>query len=256
MVVGGPAEDDATDGVRRLFTFAVRDYDDPTGAFGQAMDAQLAVVTAWWCDTSLGERAFTPLPVPALKTRRDVENALHDSGLRDSMAEDAVVVYVTGHGRGGTSGTHYLELPDTAPGRPLHGAFRTADLVTAALDSHASHVLVVVNCCFAGALHQELAGLRKDLAPQRGRLTSLGVFVTADYHQKPRITDFTTLLHRVDRQLRTTSELAGPHLSFDEFAAELARAAKAEPTLLDTVKIWPLVHTSEPSLCLPNPGYR
>ena len=99
---------------RALVLVAVRNYPGALDAFTSGIDDQVRAVESWWCDPSLGERAFDPHRVTPLATRRDVEDAVHTLGLRDLTPSDVAVVYVTGHGcrcpSGPVSYTH-LTLP-------------------------------------------------------------------------------------------------------------------------------------------------
>ena len=45
-------------------------------------------------------------------------------------------------------------------------------------------------------------------------------------------------------------------LSIEEFRAELVRASRTEPRILEPLLIWPPIISDSPSPCLPNPGYQ
>ena len=240
---------------RWLMNLAVRDYRNATDSFRSALAEQDKVIEAWWCAEELGERAFSAQASTPLLRRRDVENVLHHCGVRELTGPDALVLVVTGHGRISPAQRHYLELPDTVPDRLARTGYPTSDLVMAALASDAEHVVVIVNCCHAGQLDSELANLLKDLPSDRQRLGSLAVLSTGRFDERPRVVEFTELLRRVDAQLRTTSGIARPHLSVQEFRAELVRAARADPPLLEPLLLWPRAYGDTPNVCLPNPGY-
>ena len=242
---------------RALVLVAVRNYPGALDAFTSGIDEQLRAVESWWCDPSLGERAFDPHHVTPLATRRDVEDAVHTIGLRDLTPSDVAVVYVTGHGCRCPSGRHYLLLPATARDRILATGYPTADLVTAVLDSHAEHVLVIVNSCFAGALHAELARQCQGLGPDRRKLTSLTVYTVGDFDERPTVREFTELLRRV-RDWLPKAGYAAPFLSVDDFEKELIDAASREPgvRLLEPQRVWPTRRSPTPSPCLPNPAYQ
>ncbi|MFD4457812.1 AAA family ATPase [Nocardia sp. NPDC058480] len=245
-------------GARSLFVIAARDYpDDDWGQFAEGIDEQIRVVQDWWCHDQLKERAFTARCSTAVTTRRDVENQVHELGLRFLTAEDVAVLYVTGHGRKAESGRHYLMLPDT-PGQEYTHAYPTADVVTAILGSQAQHLLVIVNTCHSGALRSELAKHWEDLSSSRRELSSLHVFTIGDFDQRPRILDFTRALETV-RTTLLQGGYAKSHLSIGDFLRELDYAVKlADPDKESPVGVklvfgesW----TSDPHLCLPNPGY-
>ncbi|KOV77719.1 ATP-binding protein [Nocardia sp. NRRL S-836] len=172
---------------------------------------------------------------------------------------DTAVVYVTGHGVRSGSGRHYLMLPDTPHGHHLARGYPTADLIAAALASHARHVLVIVNSCFAGELDAELAQLRKDLPAER-RHASLTVLTTADFDEMPRASEFTVVLGETHRFLTERAGYTAPLLSIDEFVRELEaacrRLADAGTSVLQIRHVLQEGDRAEPTLCLPNPGYR
>jgi hypothetical protein len=243
---------------RRLVLVPVRDYPDAERDFRDGIDEQVAVASAWWCDTeTLRERAFTTVSPTSLSTRGDLEAYLHDNRLREASPDDVLVVYVTGHGHRGPSGTHYLLMPKGDPDRPTRDGFRTTDLACTVLDSDATHVLVIVNACFANAVQNDLHRALQDLPAERRHLKTLSVITSADFDERPRVREFSTVLARTVHQLRTTAGIAGPELTIEEFFEELARAARHDSAcpLLEPFKVWPTGYSGTPTACLPNPGY-
>jgi WD40 repeat protein len=245
-----------------LVTVVVRDYpDDHSDQFVKGIDGQLEALQRMWCAPDLGGRALAAKPPIILGHRDDVEDAIRTAGLRDLGEDDAFVVYVAGHGLVGGSGhRHYLMLPGSDHTRLPVTAYPTADLVAAVLGSRARHVLVIVNSCFAGTLAKELTVLREDLDAARRTLPTLGVFLTADFDQRPRVGEFAHILTQLDRQLRGPSQYADPYLTLDQFHQELARAAAtvASPDRGSTMplRVLPVVPGNQATPCLPNPGYQ
>lgn len=253
------AEDTPSSGSRRMFVVPVQEYPDADADYRDGIEKQLETVQAWWADpTRPTDRVFTVVQPKELRERRDLETFLHDSGLRDAAEEDVVVVYLTGHGYRGPSGTHYLLLPDDDPTRRTRYAYPTADVVMAALHSRARHVLVIVNTCFADAVRTQITALVQDLPPQRRALMSLAVVTTAEFDDRPRVREFTTLLRRAHHRLTTTTEITTEDLSITEFLTELCAAAEADPTtpLLQPLLVLPPRPVTETTPCLPNPGYQ
>lgn len=117
----------------------------------------------WWCAPGAPE-PFTHVPAPELRERYDVERFLHESKVRETRGR-ALVVFITGHGQLGASRTHFLQLPRTEPRRQLATAIRTSEIVAAALDSRAEHVLVVINTCYAAGIAEELEKLHQEILP-------------------------------------------------------------------------------------------
>ncbi|MCT9112818.1 hypothetical protein N4G69_45985 [Streptomyces mirabilis] len=252
---------------RRLLVIAVSDYDDGTPAkrraFRDGIDAQVAVVEDWWNSSRLDDqRRFTPShPPKPLQSVHDLRTFLIDENLIDALDDEALVIYLTGHGLAPAGPQHFLRLPDTHTDRPLATAFPTAELIAAALDSPAEHVLVMVDSCFSGRLAEELDRTLKALHPDRHALSSLVVLAAGNEDSTPRLRAFTSALAAVHAHCADEANgYARSHLSWEDFH-----------TILDTVwdpaqmadlhVLWPPRSVSrrlaarELSPCLPNPGH-
>jgi AAA domain len=240
---------------RVLLTLAVRDYDDDADAeaFAAGIDQQLEAVREWW-QTPGPPPAFRHVPPPDLKTRDDVEDFLREQGVRELRGR-ALVLFITGHGISGKSDTHFLQLPATVEQRPLATAVRTSEIIAAALDSHADNVLVIVNTCFAGNIHAELAALQKDIRRSRRHRCNLDVLVTCGHDSKIQVLRFPALLRGALRRLRRNAGITTPHLSVPDFMAEYARGLREDEER--TFKLQRVFDGGnyQPSPCLPNPGY-
>lgn len=253
---GGPGEGGRGPAERVLVTVAVRDYGDDAGEFADGIDEQLAVLDEWWCPPGAAE-PFHKVPQPELLERHDVERFLHEAGVRETRGK-ALVLFVTGHGRLGASGTHFLQLPRTEPRRQLATAVRTSEIVAAALDSHAEHVLVIVNTCYARGVADELVRLCREIGPKRRHGGSLEVIATCDHDQLVHVRRFPSVLRRVLDRLRTTAQITSPWLSvahlMTEFENELGSDAERRKHRLHRIVEGAGQTTLTP--CLPNPGYR
>ncbi|MFE3032938.1 AAA family ATPase [Streptomyces canus] len=245
---------------RRLIEIAVSEYGD--AAFRKSIAAQVAAVRGWWADKSLGtERQFTIAAPEKLRSVHDLRRFLDEQRLEDAADDDAVVVYITGHGVSQPSGDHFLLLPDTYQDRLLGTAFQTADLITRVLDSHAEHVLVIVDSCFSGVLREDLLRRLQALSDTRRRLKSLVVISSADRDETPHPEQFSHLLDAVVARCKEEeSGFAAPHLSFREFFDSMT-ALYEEGVTANVQRLWPAEGLQrdkdhqQPSPCLPNPGY-
>ncbi|MFF3726927.1 AAA family ATPase [Streptomyces erythrochromogenes] len=248
---------DNAHGQRRLLTVAVRDYEDFDGEeaveFAAGIDEQLEVVTQWWGPNGPAA-GFHHVSAGRLQSRHDVEDLLRKEDVRE-MQGHALVVFITGHGIPGTSGTHFLKLPATAARRSLATAVRTSDIVMAALDSHVQNVLVIVNACYAAKLHTELSRLLREIGRVRQERCQLDVLVTCDQNNKVEVRRFATTLRQVFERLQRTREgITSKYLTVEEFRAEYVRALP--PGDRKRHRLRRLVDGGyEPSPCLPNPGY-
>ncbi|WP_411138053.1 ATP-binding protein [Streptomyces sp. C10] len=234
---------------RTLFTVAVRDYPDSEEGFAEGIDDQLAVVREWWSP-------FRHSPAPELHSRHDVEQFLERENLRETTGE-ALMLFITGHGMAGKS-SHFLQLPQTDEVRKLATAIRTSDIVTAALDSHAENVLVIVNTCYAGEIQSELAALYKEIRRSRRTKCKLDVLVTCEHDSPVQVLRFSTVLRGVWNRLRTNAGITTPHLSvatlMTEFENELRTDAAKDKHRLHRIIDGSGQTRTTP--CIPNPGYR
>ncbi|MGX1471212.1 UNVERIFIED_CONTAM: hypothetical protein RKD50_000020 [Streptomyces canus] len=252
---------------RRLVVIAVSDYDDGTptqrAAFQDAINAQVTVVDNWWNSPHLDDqRRFTPShPPKPLHSVHDLRAFLIDEDLIQAHDDDALVIYLTGHGLAPDDERHFLRLPDTHTERPLGTAFPTAELITAALDSPAEYVLVMVDSCFSGRLTQELDRTLKALHPDRHALSSLVVLTAGNEDSTPQLRAFTTALAAVQAHCADEANgYARSHLSWEDFHAILGTVWDAT-CMADVQVLWPPQSVSrrlaarELSPCLPNPGH-
>ncbi|MFF3990579.1 AAA family ATPase [Streptomyces sp. NPDC001797] len=253
---------------RRLVVIAVSDYDDGTPAereaFRAGISAQVSVVEDWWAGARLeAERRFTPAAPPKpLHTVHDLRSFLIDQDLADADDDEALVIYITGHGLAPRGRQHFLRLPDTDENRPLGTAFPTAELIATALDSRAGHVLVMVDSCFSGRLTDELHDTLKALDEDRRALGSLVVLTAGNEDARPRLQAFTSLLAAIRAHCEDqTNGYARSHLSWEDFHT-IRGAVWDRTTMADINRIWPpgdsvslQLASRALSPCLPNPGY-
>ncbi|MEV5910515.1 AAA family ATPase [Streptomyces chartreusis] len=253
---------------RRLVVIAVSDYDDGTPADRQAfragISAQVSVVEDWWAGAHLEDgRRFTPsLPPKPLLSVYDLRSFLIDEELAGADDDEALAIYITGHGLAPRGRQHFLRLPDTDENRPLGTAFPTAELITTALDSRAGHVLVMVDSCFSGRLADELPVNLKALDQDRRTLGSLVVLSAGNEDSRPRLQAFTSLLAAIRAHCEDqTNGYARSHLSWEDFHT-ISGTVWDHTTMANIHRLWPPNDSVSLQLaaralspCLPNPGY-
>ncbi|MCI4078870.1 hypothetical protein MRQ86_00565 [Streptomyces sp. MMS21 TC-5] len=232
------------------------DYFTGDEAFAAKIRGQVETITEWLADPSLdaGRRFETVQSKPS--SVDDLRAFLVEQELTQPEWDEAVVVYITGHGVRGPSGRHYLTFGGTWDDRLLGTAFPTSELITQVLDSEAEHVLVLVDSCFAGSLDSELGKLLEDLSVARRGLKTLAVVTSGEFHQSPRVGEFTELLG--EALAKASDESAGftaPHLSFEEWDGLLRAVGRENPGRIEAVWVWPRSRRDVPSLCLPNPHF-
>ncbi|MCX4993465.1 ATP-binding protein [Streptomyces sp. NBC_00568] len=240
---------------RRLVTIAVLDYGDEDTEFIEGMKEQLQALDVWWRAPDLGDRRFAPEQALELQHCWDLTNFLHEIDLHEAPAEDAIVLFISGHGHAGSGGSHYFLLPKTQLDRLPVTAYRTADLVLEAIGSHAEHVLVIVNTCQAHGADIDLSQLRADLSAKRANSPTVVGLATTDIRTTVGVRNLSHLLAQVQQQLRTSAQLTNPYLSFAEFLEQLNLAAEAIECKPPKA-LFGSDGSSAKHLCLPNPGYQ
>ncbi|MET8013081.1 hypothetical protein ABZU86_31335 [Streptomyces sp. NPDC005271] len=238
-------------------TVAIREYPDGDEEFTEGIEEQLAVVDDWWCGSGAIE-PFSRVAQPDLRERYDVERFLHESNVRETRGQ-ALVLFVTGHGKLGASGTHFLQLPNTEPRRQLATAVRTSEIVAAALDSHAEHVLVIINTCYAAGIRDELARLHQEIRRGRRDGGSLDVIVTCAHDQPVHVRRFPSVMRRVLERLRTNAQITTPWLSVGHLMTEFENALGNDDAERRKHRLHRIIDGGGQTTltpCLPNPGYR
>ncbi|MFD8978455.1 AAA family ATPase [Streptomyces sp. NPDC059564] len=247
---------------RRLVIVAVGGYEASPPGFDEAIAAQVERITGWLADPTLDEdRRFEVSRAPAVRSVRDLRAFLHDENLAAADYQEAVVVYITGHGLCRSTQRHYLTLAETDPERLLATAFPTSELITGVLDSESEHVLVLVDSCFSGNLNAELSSLRQDLSPDRLTADGVVVITAGLHHEQPRVGSFTERVALAYERMQ--DEAAGytaSHLSFREWEKLLDEVGEdedgREKDLISAEWVVPGKPGKRLSACLPNPRYR
>ncbi|MEU6323679.1 AAA family ATPase [Streptomyces sp. NPDC047009] len=245
-------------GPRRLVVVAVDEYFTEDEAFTAGIQKQVETITGWLADPAMdSERRFELARPKELTQPEDLRLFLTEQELAQAQWDQALVVYITGHGLRGQSRRHYLTFGHTCPDRLLATAFPTSELITQVMDSEAEHVLVLVDSCFAGSLKSELGVLLEELCAQRRDLKTLAVITSGDFEQEPRRGEFTRLLKLAwDKARDESAGFTASHLSFEDWEKLLNTVGDENPGLLRALWVWPESRRDEPSLCLPNPHYQ
>ncbi|WP_327301701.1 AAA family ATPase [Streptomyces goshikiensis] len=256
-----------TTSARRLIVIAVTEYDDISAAdqhtFTAGISAQVATVEDWWANADLDDtRRFEPTQPKQLQDLWDLRTFLFEEDLAGVDDDEALVVYITGHGIAPeNSPQHFLLLPASYEDRPFSTAFPTADLIATVLDSLATHVLVMVDSCFSGRLEAELKNNLPGLRRGRRALGSLVVLAAGDDESRPRLGQFTNLLQAAHTHCKDKSNgFAEPHLSWQDWKGIVNEVFDGD-TMANLHYIWPADSLTvqkaqgKPSPCLPNPGY-
>ncbi|MFE4373366.1 hypothetical protein ACFRMN_35050 [Streptomyces sp. NPDC056835] len=234
--------------------------EDGDPEFAKAIEEQLSVVTAWWRADPAPGKGFVQTVLRAPEERHDVERFLHTSGIREATEDEALVLYITSHGAVGTSTRHFLLLPGTDTDRLPATGMPTNEVVIAALDSRARHVLAIVNACEAEGIDVELRALVRDLARPGTPERTLNVVATTATRSPVLGREFAVVLRMAFEWLQDAAGIARPHLSISEFIQALEQATErlnkerglslAGPRTVLQGKL------GAPTPTLPNPGYQ
>ncbi|MFD9280244.1 AAA family ATPase [Streptomyces mirabilis] len=245
-------------GPRRLVVVAVDEYFTGDDEFTAGIREQVATITGWLAGPAMDEdRRFEVARPKDLTQPDDLRVFMADQALARAAWDEALVVYITGHGLRGQSRRHYLTFGSTDQDRLLGTAFPTSELITQVMDSEAEHVLVLIDSCFAGSLKTELGVLFEELSDQRRRLKTVAVITSGDFEKEPYRGEFTRLLRlALDKARDESAGFTAPHLSFEEWEKLLKTVEEDHPDLLQALWVWPDSRRDEPSLCLPNPHYQ
>jgi hypothetical protein len=115
------------------------------------------------------------------RPHNEARRSIYDS-LRKAGPEDQVIIYYSGHGKLDENGSLYLAGSDTDPESLDPTALAAADVQKYVGESRAASRIVILDCCFSGAIGQSfLRGAAKgEVADQAGqavhRLGGQGVF--------------------------------------------------------------------------------
>ncbi|GHG50419.1 AAA family ATPase [Streptomyces griseocarneus] len=248
---------------RRLVVVAIDGYEDGEEDFEDGIATQVERITSWLADPALGEdRRFEVVQAKSSpRSAGELRAFLHEQNLAAAKYQEAVVVYITGHGRRLRAPRHYLVLPETKKDRLLATAFPTSELVTAALDSESEHVLVLVDSCASGTLRAELSTLFEDLSPERHSFKGIAVVTAGNHYERPLVGSFTRRVALACERMRDeASGFTAPHLSFAEWEQLLHQVGVdedgVEKDLVSAEWIVPHSRGRGPSACLPNPRYK
>ncbi|MER5883749.1 AAA family ATPase [Streptomyces sp. NPDC001941] len=247
---------------RRLVVVAVDGYADSPPGFDKGIARQVERITGWLADPALDDaRRFEVHQAPPVRTPGELRDFLRREDLAAAGYQEAVVVYITGHGLRRVAPRHFLTFAGTTEERPFATAFPTSELITAVLDSESEHVLVLVDSCFAGTLDAELTVLLEALGKERRGHDGAAVVTAGDHDEQPLVGSFTERVVLACERMR--DEAAGytaPYLSFQEWEQLLDEVGRdehgREKDLVDARWIVPRSRRRGPSACLPNPRFR
>ncbi|MEU6765108.1 hypothetical protein ABZ916_21560 [Streptomyces sp. NPDC046853] len=247
---------------RRLVVVAIDGYEDQPDGFEEAIAEQVGRITDWLADPGLGaDRCFEVSRAPSVHTVDELREFLRGENLAAARYQEAVVVYITGHGLRRNAPRHFLTLPETEPDRLLATAFPTSELITAAVDSESEHVMVLVDSCFSGTLRAELSTLLEALSDDRHSHHGIAVVTAGNHYVQPKVGSFTQRVALACERMR--DEAAGytaSHLSFAEWEQLLDQVGRddkdQEKDLVSAEWIVPHSRKHLLSACLPNPRHR
>ncbi len=212
---------------RHFVAIATCEYDD-TGLkpLPGAVD-EVAALSKWLCDETLGARRFA-VQYPQLArnpTKQQIRDALEDpEPTRRWRRTDAAVLFVSGHGID-NGNAHFIMLKDSDTSRPLATAVKTADVVGWLTETKIDHLLVIMDMCYAGQAAIDTVRLSVQfpdtwlvLATATKEPARTGVLTSA-------VRQFLDKLNSPDGTGQQFNH--GPYLRVDDFLGEIQVSLKA-----------------------------
>ncbi|ANN15684.1 hypothetical protein SD37_08450 [Amycolatopsis orientalis] len=235
---------------RHFVAIATAEYDDPNW-LPLPVGEEVAALRAWLCADHLGGRRFEHR-FPELAdspAKRDIQAALENPPPEDRWRDaDAAVVFVTGHAEA-VNKAHHLILKETESNRRGATALASFDLFKWLACTDVTHLVVIVDTCYAGMIIGELAKLDQKAPESWVILASAAETQQAGTGVLSRaITAF------LDKLASREGAQFGhaPHLSvedlLDGLREHLGRSQIAEAVTG--------LSRRSPHVCLPNPHYR
>jgi hypothetical protein len=243
------------DVVRHSFVTVVTSvYDDPVWPALPRTSNEVAALCGWLCDEQLGDRRFHRRyeHLVANPTKQQIRDAFENppAGQRWNH-EDAVVLFVSGHGTAEEDDTHYLILKETDSARLRSTALRSVELIGWLIDTDVHHLLLIVDACYAGKVAADTFRFSKNLpahwlvlpSATKGEQAFEGALTRA-------ITSF--LAELASREGLGRQEERSPYLKVEDFLEEVQKHLAPGQSLV------PLYGSQVrgPHLCLPNPNFK
>jgi hypothetical protein len=246
-----PGGDPFTIRRRHFIAVATSEYDAGEGWALPGVVHEVTKLRAWLCAASLGERMFTPLyPDLANSPSEDAIRAALRNPNQGWTHDDAVVVFVTGHGDE-VNDRHMLLLKETDVTYPADSAIASADLISWLARYRSTPMLFIFDLCHAGAAAKDTIRFDKPF-PQDWL-----VVASVTKHQQAYTGALTGVVTDILADLDTAGEsLFGnePYLDAATFLGEVQRRLHLRGQ--DLVPLNGQITPTGPHPCLPNPRYR
>lgn len=231
---------------------ATAKYDDPClGDLPQAR-GEVQDLADWFCNRGLADRVFTHRykELADNPTKAQIEAALntpHSDGRRWGRS-DAVVVYITGHGRRADE-DHWVALQRTQIDSIPNESLRTADLIRWLKGTEIEQLLVIVDTCYAARTFGGIYRWETDF-PRGWR-----VLASAEKNEEAMSLAFTNAVKQALNELRGND---GAKYGNDRFLKVGIFFEAVERKLAETqeITLFPGRRLYEQHVCLPNPHFK
>jgi hypothetical protein len=236
---------------RHFIAVATSRYDAGESWALPGVDGEIITLREWLCADSLGERRFTPLyPELADSPSEDAIRAALRNPNQGWTHDDAVVLFVTGHGDE-VNDRHMLILRETDVSFPADTAIATADLISWLGRYEKTPMLLIFDLCHAGATAKDTIRFDRPFPPD------WLVVASVTKHQKAYTGALTGVIAEIFTELGTAAQsMFGnePYLDAATFLGEVQRRLRLQGQ--DLVPLDGRVPPTGPHPCLPNPRYR
>ncbi|MFD8542637.1 AAA family ATPase [Streptomyces sp. NPDC059649] len=234
---------------RHFVAIATSAYEDPRW-WALDVEKEVSLLRDWLCSEQLGDRRFVPLNQHLAENPDEnaIRSALQNPPYaRRWTANDAAVVYVTGHGEI-KHDNHWLVLQATEWDRIRSTALRTADLAGWLTETDIKHLLLIFDLCYAGQTVVETGRFDEELPP------NWLVLASATKSQKVVTSALTEAINGFLEELASD---VGQKYGVDAFL-EVATFVDEIQNRLGDQRLAHLAGSplSRKHACLPNPHYR
>jgi hypothetical protein len=232
-----------------FIAIATATYDDPRLGDLPETRGEVQALADWFCNEKLADRAFTHR-YPELA--EDPTKAQVDAALRGPWAgrewreSDAVVVYITGHGRYADE-DHWVALGSTVADDIPNTALRTADLIRGLKRTTIRQLFVIIDTCYAGNVRGGIDNFENSLP---------GTWLILGSAEKNKEAMSFALTKAIQQALIELGGKNGAKYGHERFLAKSAFVGAVERKLAgQELEIIHVKYLDAEHVCLPNPHF-
>jgi hypothetical protein len=231
-----------------FIAIATAKYDSRLGDLPETR-GEVQALADWFCNEKLADRAFTHRYPELAKdpTKAQIEAALRGPHPdREWRESDAVVVYITGHGRHADA-DHWVALRSTVADDIPNTALRTADVIRGLNGTAIKQLFVIIDTCYAGNVRGGIDNFENSL-PQTW-------LILGSAEKNEEATSF-ALTKAIQQALIELGGKSGVKYGHERFLAIGAFVGAVERKLAgQQLEMIHVKHLDAGHVCLPNPHF-